>query len=120
MKITAILMVGVIGAVAGCASQQVYTPTVTVRDVPDPAIKARERMAKINATDWPADIKALVIAEKIAIGMTPDQVEAARGTPRSKTTAGGVGDQIEIWHYYSSSLYFSNGELVRWVQTRRS
>jgi hypothetical protein len=58
---------------------------------------------------WPANVRALVQAGRIAIGFTPDQVRLALGAPDRitvRTTAAGTN---EIWTYTRHRPRFSFG-----------
>lgn len=62
-----------------------------------------------------AEFAAAIAAKKVLVGMSPAQVEAAWGPPRSRTVSDGVGARQDFLHYESQTLYFVDGALVRWT-----
>ena len=67
--------------------------------------------------DLSADIRAAILENKIAIGMTPADVAAAWGPTRNRFSSEGIGGGFESVDYGNMTLYFANGRLVRWSKT---
>jgi hypothetical protein len=79
-----------------------------------------EEPAKKAAAD--ADLAQRVsqaIAERqLIVGMTPEQAMQSWGPPTRKTVSGGDGGSREQWVYDGTYVYFRDGQLVSWQQSR--
>jgi hypothetical protein len=78
------------------------------------AAAEEERAAAIRRKNWPALFTAAVIARKISIGMTREQVRTAWGKPddiHRTVTAYAVREQ---WIYGSVYVYFDDGVVTAW------
>lgn len=61
---------------------------------------------------WPSSVWKLIEAEKIAIGMTKQQVLLSWGEPTSTSTVSGSGITVETWGYgYYTFVTFTNGKV---------
>jgi len=47
--------------------------------------------------DWPAAVKTAVVARKVEIGMTPEQVLVAVGDPEKVSRSTDGGKKVEVW-----------------------
>jgi hypothetical protein len=83
------------------------------------AVKVERRRQEINAKPWPETIKQAVLAKRVVIGMTTEQVTAAWGRPTSIDETITRTVRHEQWIYPGETyLYFTNGVLET-VQRRR-
>jgi hypothetical protein len=77
-----------------------------------------QRRREIAAKPWSEPIKQAVIARKIQIGMTSEQVAAAWGRPSTVNETIRATSREEQWVYESTYLYFMNGTLTTIQRTR--
>lgn len=81
----------------------------------------RTRRAAIEAAPWPDEEKAAVLAKRVVIGMTTDQVVLAWGPPdKIVETATTAGEEHEFTYNQAggvSILHFTDGKLDRVVRS---
>ena len=82
------------------------------------AKQSADRTKQIKSKHWPPDIEQTVLARKVQIGMTAEQVRFAWGKPEKNNQTVGPWGTHEQWVYGSSYLYFENG-ILRSYQTSR-
>jgi len=80
--------------------------------------REQERMAAVRNKKWPTGIEEAVINKKVLLGMTDEQVQMAWGKPRSINRSVGAWGVHEQWMYGSTYLYFENGKLKSWQESR--
>jgi hypothetical protein len=77
------------------------------------------RRREITAKPWPEDIKQAVVARKVKIGMTDEQVRMSWGRPERINETFTRSGTHEQWIYGSNQyLYFENGKLTTIQQSR--
>lgn len=77
------------------------------------------RRQEINAKQWPETIKQAVLAQRVQIGMTTEQVTASWGRPQQVNETITSTTRHEQWVYPGwTYLYFTNGTLTM-IQRRR-
>lgn len=77
--------------------------------------KRAARLAAEAEAAKPPSAEQLIAEKKLQVGFTPEQVERAWGKPKSRSETGGVGASQVFFHYEATTLYFVNGQLVRWT-----
>ena len=74
-------------------------------------IASERRRQEINAKAWPERVKLAVLEKRVEIGMTPEQVTAAWGQPRSIDVT--PTNRQEQWTYSGPTyLFFTKGAVV--------
>lgn len=73
--------------------------------------------------EWPGRIVEAIRQQQIATGMTPEAVTLSWGKPTRIIRSGGLGGELVTWFYetgpYSEdSLFFRDGQLMRWTLER--
>jgi hypothetical protein len=77
------------------------------------------RQAEIQARNWPRSVEEAVIARKVIIGMTTEQVLAAWGTPRAiNETISAAGTSAQWVYGDGQYLYFERGILTTIQRSR--
>jgi hypothetical protein len=72
-------------------------------------VDSRIRKHQAVFDSWPANVQAMVRAEKVDLGFTPEQVRVALGDPdRVFSRKSGEGE-AEVWAYYDRGPRFSLG-----------
>lgn len=76
--------------------------------------------AKIQrAKEHAAEVVAAIAKKSVIVGMTMEEVVKAWGKPERRNTSGGAGGSREQWVFEDDSyLYFKDGRLVSWQQTK--
>lgn len=83
------------------------------------AVKAQnDRIALIKAKKLPPQIEKAILDRKVQIGMTDEQVKLSWGNPRTINRTVMVNHVSEQWVYGSTYLYFDNGVLTSWQDSR--
>ena len=110
---TLVIFLLLVFAVTGCAAM-----------FRDPAKEMQEyRQSWVdNHPDWSGKVRRQVLAGKISIGMTEEQVRASWGTPYDINRSVGSWGEHEQWVYVTFEgrwrsyqyLYFENGRLTSW------
>lgn len=65
---------------------------------------------------WPKDVKEDVLAGRVSIGMTAEQVKAAIGEPNDVNRAGSILGTSETWIYGGLYLFFHNNKLTSFTE----
>lgn len=63
-------------------------------------------------------VSEAIKGRQLIVGMTTEQAVQAWGEPKRKTVSGGEGGSREQWVYEGTYVYFKEGVLVSWQQTR--
>lgn len=74
-------------------------------------IISQRRARQTRGKGWPSAIRRLVIAGKIEVAMTQEQVMMSWGKPEQITRSEGEWGVFEQWVYGSTYLYFEGGIL---------
>jgi hypothetical protein len=69
---------------------------------------------RVLASDWSLEDKQMVIAGRVRVGMTTEQVGLSWGEPDATALAGDVPGLELRWDYEDRSAAFAGGELVSW------
>lgn len=72
-------------------------------------VDSRIRKHQAAFDSWPASVQAMVRAEKVDIGFTPEQVRVALGEPDRIFTRKSSEGEAEVWAYYDRGPRFSLG-----------
>lgn len=76
------------------------------------------RTAEINAKPWPSEMKRLVVARQVRIGMTAEMVRLSWGSPTRVNSTVLPSGRREQWVYSDDYVYLDNG-VVAAIQTSR-
>lgn len=68
--------------------------------------------------DWDRQVCQAIVNHKILVGMTPDQVRTAWGRPERINRTVIPGRVSEQWVYGTTYLYFDDGILTSWQDSR--
>jgi hypothetical protein len=82
------------------------------------AAASAKRIDIIRSKKWPLPIEQTVIERKVQIGMTSEQVTMAWGKPSRINRSIGRWGEHEQWVYGSTYLYFENGILKSYQDSR--